>query len=405
MTSLTARQARRFLLLHHGLLGPHRFTGKDGALAFVRQAGCIQFDPVNVCGRNAELTLQSRVKGFTRDTLGALLYGDRALIDYPDKNLAILPVEDWPYMERYRARARRGGGEFPGVAALEAQALAYIGAHGPVASDELPNEGSIAWHSSIHWSGNWHGESNAARSVLEQLYSTGVLVIHHKRGTRKVYDLASRHIAPELLAAPDPLPEEPEHIAWRVKRRIGAVGLLWNRASDAWLGILGLRTPERTAAFETLLARGEILPVRVEGVRDALYLRACDEPALRLAMSGDCFSPRCEVIAPLDPLMWDRKLIRALFGFDYRWEIYTPAEKRRFGYYVLPLLYGEGFAGRVEAVAQNGTLCVRHVWLEDGVRQTKALYAALAGCMRRLARMNGCGEVAWAENQPQSNEP
>ena len=71
---LTARQARRFLLLHQGLLGPHRFTGKAGALAFVRQAGCIQFDPVNVCGRNAELTLQSRVKGFAKDTLDALLY-------------------------------------------------------------------------------------------------------------------------------------------------------------------------------------------------------------------------------------------------------------------------------------------------------------------------------------------
>ena len=394
---LTARQARRFLLLHHGLLGPHRFTGKDGALAFVRQAGCIQFDPVNVCGRNAELTLQSRVKGFAKDTLDALLYEDRALIDYPDKNLSILPVEDWPYMERYRARARRGGGEFPGLEALEAQALAYIGAHGPVASDELPIEGSVAWHSSIHWSGNWHGESNAARSVLEQLYSTGALVIHHKRGTRKVYDLASRHIAPELLAAPDPLPEELEHIARRVKRRIGAVGMLWNRASDAWLGILGLRAPERNAAFETLLARGEILTVRVEGVPDALYLRACDEPALRLAMSGDRFSPRCEVIAPLDPLMWDRKLIRALFGFDYTWEIYTPAEKRKFGYYVLPLLWGEGFAGRVEAVAdaQASVLRVRHIWLEDGVRRTRALDAALAGCMKRLARVNECGEVTY----------
>ena len=407
MTELTARQVRRFLLLHHGLLGPHRFTGKDGALAFVRQAGCIQFDPVNVCGRNAELTLQSRVKGFTRDTLGVLLYGDRTLIDYPDKNLAILPVEDWPYMERYRARARRGGGEFPGLSALEAQALAYIGTHGPVASDELPIEGSIAWHSSIHWSGNWHGESNAARSVLEQLYSTGALVIHHKRGTRKVYDLASRHIAPELLAAPDPLPQELEHLAWRVKRRIGAVGLLWNRASDAWLGILGMRTPERTAAFETLLARGEILPVRVDGVRYTLYLRACDEPTLRLAMSGERFSPRCEVIAPLDPLMWDRKLVRALFGFDYTWEIYTPAEKRKFGYYVLPLLWGEGFVGRVEAVAdaKAGVLRVCHIWLEDGVRRTKALDAALAGCMRRLAGLNGCGKVIWEENQPQSNEP
>lgn len=400
MIELTARQARRFLLLHHGLLGPHRFVGKDGALAFVRQAGCIQFDPVNVCGRNAELTLQSRVKGFMRETLDALLYEDRALIDYPDKNLAILPVEDWPYMERYRARARACGAQFEGLAALEAQTLDYIAAHGPVASDELPIEGSIVWHSAIHWSGNWHGQSNAARSVLEQLYSTGALVIHHKRGTRKVYDLASRHIAPDLLGAPDLLPEEAEHLAWRVKRRIGAVGLLWNRASDAWLGILGMRAPERTAAFETLLARGEILPVRVEGVRDALYIRAEDEPTLTLARSDARCTPRCEVIAPLDPLMWDRKLIRALFGFDYTWEIYTPAEKRKFGYYVLPLLWGEGFAGRVEAVAdaQASVLRVRHIWLEDGVRRTKALDAALAGCMKRLARVNECGEIVWAED-------
>ena len=400
MIELTARQARRFLLLHHGLLGPHRFAGKDGALAFVRQAGCIQFDPVNICGRNAELTLQSRVKGFMRETLDALLYEDRALIDYPDKNLAILPVEDWPYMERYRARARACGAQFEGLAALEAQTLDYIAAHGPVASDELPIEGSIVWHSAIHWSGNWHGQSNAARSVLEQLYSTGALVIHHKRGTRKVYDLASRHIAPELLAEPDPLPEEAEHFAWRVKRRIGAVGLLWNRASDAWLGILGMRAPERTAAFETLLARGEILPVRVEGVRDALYIRAEDEPTLTLARSDARCTPRCEVIAPLDPLMWDRKLIRALFGFDYTWEIDTPAEKRKFGDYVLPLLWGEGFAGRVEAVAdaQAGVLRVHRIWLEDGVRRTRALDTALAGCMKRLARMNGCGEIVWAED-------
>ena len=400
MIELTARQARRFLLLHHGLLGPHRFAGKDGALAFVRQAGCIQFDPENVCGRNAELTLQSRVKGFMRETLDALLYEDRALIDYPDKNLAILPVGDWPYMERYRARARACGAQFEGLAALEAQTLDYIAAHGPVASDELPIEGSIAWHSAIHWSGNWHGQSNAARSVLEQLYSTGALVIHHKRGTRKVYDLASRHIAPELLGAPDLLPEEAEHLAWRVKRRIGAVGMLWNRASDAWLGILGMRAPERTAAFETLLARGEILPIRVEGVRDALYIRAEDEPTLALAQSDAQCTPHCEVIAPLDPLMWDRKLIRALFGFDYTWEIYTPAEKRKYGYYVLPLLWGEGFAGRVEAVAdaQAGVLRVRRIWLEDGVRRTRALDAALAGCMKRLARMNGCGEIVWAED-------
>src|SRR5699024_7839896 len=162
VTHFTNRQARQFLLLWHGLLGPYRFVGKTGALEFVRQAGCIQFVPVDACGKNAELTLQSRVKGFTKAMLGELLYADRALVDYPDKNLAILPVEDWPYFARYRRAARENGAQFEGLGALEAQALDYIRANGPVSAEELPIAGKIHWHSSIHWSGNWSGESNAA---------------------------------------------------------------------------------------------------------------------------------------------------------------------------------------------------------------------------------------------------
>ena len=109
-----------------------------------------------------------------------LLYEDRLLVDFPDKNLSIIPVEDWPYFERYRKAAREGGYQFPELGGLEEQAKAYIAKNGPVNSDDLPIQGNIHWHSSIHWSGNWAGETNAARAVLEQLYSTGELVIHHK---------------------------------------------------------------------------------------------------------------------------------------------------------------------------------------------------------------------------------
>ena len=397
LPELTITQARRFLLLHHGLLGEHRFIGKDGALAFVRQAGCIQFDPVDACGKNAELTLQSRVKGMTRAMLHELLYEDRALIDYPDKQLAIFPVEDWSYFSRYRMAAYECGKQFAGLDALEERARAYIARHGPVDSDSLPIPGEIEWHSAIHWSGNWHGKSNAARSVLEQLYSVGELVIHHKKGTRKVYDLADRHIPAEILHAPDPIESEQEHITWRVLRRIGAVGLLWNRPSDAWLGIWNMSTQARNAAFEALIARGDIFPVQVEGIRAPLYCRERDRALLERAMSDEPLKSRCEAIAPLDPLMWDRKLIRAIFGYEYSWEIYTPASRRKYGYYVLPLVYGERFVGRVEAVRDEkaGVLRVKHVWYEDGVRRTKKLDAAVAGCMRRLAKFNGCREVVY----------
>lgn len=396
MIGLSKLQARRFLLLKHGLLGPYRFRGKSGALEYVRQAGCIQFDPVDVCGKNAELVLQARVQGFEKSMLHALLYEDRALVDYPDKQLSIWPVEDWPYFARYRAAARAEGAQFAALQQHLAWAKEYIAAHGPVSAEELPLSGRLTWHSAIHWSGNWHGESNAARSVLEQLYTTGELVIHHKLGARKVYDLAERHIPQALLAAEDPLPAVQDHIEWRVLRRIGAVGLLWNAASCAWLGIDGMKAAARNEAFAALLEKGEILPVAVEGLRAPLYCRAGDAPLLEQARSGERFTPRCALLAPLDCLLWDKKLIRTLFDFDYTWEIYTPQEKRKYGAYVLPMVCGERFIGRAEAVPdrKSGVLQVRNIWYEDGVRETKALRANVERCMRRFAAFNGCAQLA-----------
>lgn len=391
MIRLTPLQARRFLLLKHGLLGGHRFTGKQGALDFIRQAGCIQFDPVDACGKNAELVLQSRVKGFQKDDLYQLLYVDRRLVDYPDKNLSIFPVEDWPYFERYRAAARLHGESYPQMRALCGEVRAAIEERGPLCSDDLTLDGAFFWRSAIHWSGGTH----LARSVLEQMYSSGDLVIHHKRGTRKYYDLSERHLPSELLHAPDPLGDEAEHQKWRVLRRIGAVGLLWNRPSDAWLNIWGLKSAQRSAAFNQLLLEGSILDVSVDGLRDVLYCRAEDAALLDTVLADAPHKPRCELIAPLDCLLWDRRLIRALFGFDYTWEIYTPAEKRKYGFYVLPLLFGERFAGRVEAAVdrKSQTLTVKNIWYEDGVRQTKKLAAALEGCLKRFSRFNGCGRI------------
>ena len=361
----------------------------------MRQAGCIQFDPVDVCGKNAELTLQSRVQGFTKQTLWQLLYRDRLLVDYPDKNLSILPTEDWPYFERYRRSAREGGRQFEGLAELEERTRQYLRENGPVNSDTLPVEGQMYWHSMIHWSGQWHGQTGAARSVLEQMYSTGELVIHHKEGARKYYDLAEKYLPPALLSAPDPLPEENDHLAWRVERRIGAIGLLWNRPSDAWLNLWGLNAEKRAECFRRLLAEGRVQELSVEGVRCPLYCRAGEEALLERAMSAEALRPRCELLAPLDCLLWDRRLIRELFDFDYTWEIYTPKEKRKYGYYVLPLLYGENFVGRVEAVPdrETDTLQVRRIWYEDGKTPGRALSAAVEKRLLKFAAFNGCSRL------------
>lgn len=395
MIYLTNRQARQFMLLKQGLLGKYRFVGKQGAFEYVRQAGCIQFDPVDVCGKNAELTLQSRVKGFTKQTLYELLYEDRLLVDFPDKNLSIFPIEDWPYFERYRKAAREGGMRFQELPELEEAAKSYIAENGEVSSDGLPIEGDIHWHSAIHWSGQWGGKTNAARAVLEQLYSTGELVIHHKQGARKVYALARDYVPSRLLEMSDPLPDEFQHLKWRVLRRISAVGLLWNRPSDAWLNIWGLKSQERSRVFGELLGEGKILEIKVEGIRNVLYCNAGDLPFINKVLEGDIYQSRCEFLAPLDCFLWDRNLIKELFGFDYRWEIYTPAVKRKYGFYVLPVLYGEQFVGRIEAVVdkKTGVLTVKNIWFEDGVKQTKKLSGEIDRCVKRFAKFNECKEI------------
>ncbi|MBR0373200.1 MAG: YcaQ family DNA glycosylase [Mogibacterium sp.] len=399
MIELTKAQARMFILAKQGLLGSYRFSGKEGAYAYVRQAGCIQYDPVDVCGKNAELTLQSRVKGFKKTMLAELLYEDRLLVDYADKELSIWPAEDWPYFAPYRDRSRELGATFAGLAELEEEALAYIRANGPVSGDTLPIDGEIFWHSSMHWSGNWHKKSKAARSVLEQLYTDGTLVIHHKSGSRKFYDLAERHLEKTLLTAPFPCEDDRELQCWRVLRRIGAVGLLWDKSSPALLGI-GINAEERKVVLSALESRGAIRSARVEEIRPQFYYHAEDEPLMQAVLAGTLDAKaRMEFLAPLDPLMWDKALVAALWDFRYSWEIYTPADKRNYGYYTLPVLWGCDFIGRIEAVAdrKSATLRVKNIWLEPDVRQTKRLQLSLDRALRRFAGVNDCTTVELCE--------
>jgi uncharacterized protein YcaQ len=395
MLTITRDQARQFILSKQGLIGPYRFIGKEGAYEYVCKAGCIQFDPVDVCGKNAELTLQSRVKGFRKSMLYDLLYKDRRLVDYADKELSIWPVKDWPYFKGYRERSKDLGATFEGLKKLKKQAIEYIKENGPVCSDTLPIKGEIYWHSSMHWSGNWDKKSQAARSVLEQLYTDGELIIHHKNGSRKYYDLADRYIDALILNADNPCKDEEEFIRWRVLRRIGAVGLLWDKNSTAFLGI-DINASKRKEVLSDLTQTGSICPVTVEGIKQTFFYRAEDEKQMKQIISGEAnLKPRMSFIAPLDPLLWDKALIYSLWDFKYAWEIYTPATKRKYGYYTLPIIYGERFVGRIEAVPDRklGILKLKGLWWEEGVRQSKKLDEALKHTLKNFAAFNDCSFV------------
>lgn len=353
---ISQQQARRFLFSLHGLDGQRRFKGEAGILEWIRQAGCIQYDPIDICGKNHELVLQSRVEGFRRGQVETLLYGKRVLLDGWDKNMAIYPVEDHPYFARKRAQARESRYSTEAIARVRGEILDRIRTEGPLSSKELAYAEKIEWH----WA-----PTNLARAALERLYHEGVLLVHHKAGTRKYYDLAARHLPAGLLDREDPNPEDPDVDDWFLRRRIGSVGLLWNRGSDAWLGWDGVTVSRRKAAFERLLDRGELLELDVADLRWPLYILT--EHRGHLDHDGD--GERLAFLAPLDNMMWDRNLIEALFGFKYRWEIYTPAAKRQYGYYVLPMVRHHQFVGRVELVRDSETRKTRmeQIWWEPGM--------------------------------------
>ena len=378
--SLTNQQARRLLLAYQGLWPPHAVRGKAGALDYIRRVGCIQFDPLNIVGRNPELVLQARVADFRPEMLDELLYQDRALLDGWDKNMSIYPVEDWPCFGRRREGARRTYGD-PSRPATEIlpQVRQEIERRGPLSSIDLDFDETVRW--------SW-APTRIARAALESMYWWGELVVHHKVNTRKVYDFARRHIPQELLSAPDPNEREEQYHDWYVQRRIGGIGLLWNRSGDAWLGMRSIKSADRKAALARLLEQDEVLEVSVEGIRWALDRSLNVDTPLRAS-----------IIAPLDNLMWDRRYLRELFGFEYLWEVYKPVAERRWGYYVLPILYGDHFIARFEPGRdkQSDALTIQNWWWEPGITPSDEMQSALRDCFVRLLGFLGRERLQIAE--------
>jgi hypothetical protein len=292
---LNKRQARRFLLKHQGLWPPYQLSDKTEIVNFIQRVGCIQFDPLNIVGNNPELVLQARVNDFKQNLLQELLYQDRLLVDGWDKMMSIYPVEDWPYFNRYReaARQRLGDGSTP-VAAVLPQIRKAIEQQGPLSSIDLDFDQVVDWF----WA-----PTRLARAALESMHAWGELIIHHRIHTRKVYDFASRHIPEALLSAPDPNEIEQQYHDWYVLRRIGSLGLVWNKAGDAWLGMRGIKSKQRNEALARLLERGKVIPVDIESMNESFYIRSEDRHTLEQVITYHLTDPRAVILAPLDNLL------------------------------------------------------------------------------------------------------
>ena len=375
---LTQQQARRFMLAHQGLWPPYRWAGKQGILSYIRRVGCIQFDPLSIVGYNQELVLQARVAEFRPALLQELLYQDRSLIDGWDKNMSIYCTEDWPYFARNREHACHSPRTSSELELFLPQVLNEIENRGPLSSADLSYDQIIDW--------SW-APTRIARAALETLYFRGELIIHHKARTRKIYDLASRQLPRVLLQSPDPNKTEQQYHDWYIARRIGSIGLLWNKSGDAWLGIAGIKSSERSEALQRLLVQGRIIEIAVAGIKPALYMRSEDSHCLDSVLHQSEQEYQASILAPLDNLLWERQLVKALFNFDYRWEVYKPADKRLYGYYVLPVLYGDQFVARFEPAIdkQRRTLVIKNWWWEPEVQRSEQMRTEIGRCLLRFA--------------------
>lgn len=405
--SITKEQARRFLLSYHGLSGPGFSKGKDGILKYLSRVGCIQFDPLNIVGHNQELVLQSRIDGFKPCMLEELLYKDRKLVDGWDKVMSIYNTSDWPYFSRYRAsNLERLGSEDRPIVPYLPLIRDEIDRRGPLSSIDLQYDESVNWP--------W-GPARVSRAALESMWFWGEVIIHHKVNTRKYYDFAVRNLPHELLNMPDPNETFEQYREWRICRRIGGVGLLWARPGDAWLELPGTKTPERLESIQRLLSAGTLTEIAVDGINVPFYMRSIDRGIMESVLSdanGSACSPsgttiparsgksEARILAPLDNMLWDRRMISELFDFDYRWEVYKPQSERKYGYYVLPVLYADRFIARFEPSYDKKakTLTVKNWWWENGVSQTKALQQALMKCFRRFAGYLGAKKIEPGED-------
>lgn len=401
--TITQDQARHFLLAYQGLLTDQRLEGKPGVLDYIARVGCIQFDPLNVVGFNQHLVLQSRIEGYECSMLEELLYAERKLLDGWDKNMSIYSIDDWPCFVRHREAARRKMNSMNAVARIVPEVLNQFMQNGPLSSADLKYDQKVDWP----WA-----PTRLGRAVLESLYFAGELVVHHKERTRKVYDLSCRHIPYKLRNAADPNPTDDMYWEWVVSRRIGAIGLLQNRSGGAWLGIAGFKSQQRNDAFLRLLDKGLITEVEICGIEKyPFYIRSSEEVLLNEVISGGCSSaPRAWILAPLDNLIWDRRLIKELFDFDYRWEVYKPAAERQYGYYVLPVMYEKQFVGRFEPAfdKKKKSLMIKNWWWEDGTVPTKGMQNSLRQAFEQFMKYAGAlsiqleasvlqqlGDLAW----------
>ena len=335
--TISISAARHVLARVHGLVEPTHGPGLEGVMSVFGRHQCVQSDPIEVAGRNADLTLFSRVFNYRAEHLPTLLYKERKLFEYLCKMHSIMPIELYPIfkhkMNTYSKHKRVLS--FFKKYRKETRSVLNALEKGPVNSRDLVGMGRMKT--------GWGHNANLSNIILSRLWRSGRVAISHRQGATKYYALTETVIPRKILQTkpPDKKDEllEIAEVIVRASRLVMSKG-----GAEQWYQVGGTR--QVSDVLERLERRGSLSSLRLEGTDEKFYIPTED------VEEWDKFdAPRDDYVrfmAPLDPMIWSRRVFKTIYGADYSWEVYKKEQDRRYGYYSLPILYDGNYVGLMD---------------------------------------------------------
>ncbi|MEO0391329.1 MAG: crosslink repair DNA glycosylase YcaQ family protein [Pseudomonadota bacterium] len=399
--TLSNTAARRLFLDRHALseapTGPAK--GPD-LLDVITRLGFVQLDSINTVARAHDLILFARRQRFRSVDLKRLYERDGALFEHWTHDAAMIPRAFYPYWHVRRQRdaallrerwKKWRNHEFTH---LMDGVLTHIRDNGPCCSADL---GGDEPRSSGGW-WDWH----PSKTALEYLWRSGALAVVGRNGFQKQYDLTERVIDESTLTQ---APDVEATIDWCCRSALQRLGFATHGELAAfWAHI----TPAEAKTWcDGALARGELMPIHVTGADGSAKAAFASPDVAGDPALADAPTSRLRVLSPFDPALRDRKRAARLFGFDYRIEIFVPEAKRRYGYYVFPILEGDQIVGRVDMKAHRDqdVLRIRALWPERGVRWGKGRHAAFEAELERIKRLAGVSRIEFSDDWLELHAP
>ncbi len=398
--AISKQTARKLMIEKQGFGPPLKTIKKNDIFETVDRLGCVQIDTINVVERAHNLTLWSRLGGYDKEMLHDLLYCDRLLFEHWAHANSIIPLKNYRYFihpmqirkENLVERFKRWGKGDPKI--LD-QVLERIRVEGPLAAKDFeykkkkPSKGWWDW--------------KPAKIALEVLFGAGVVLVSSRKNFQRFYDLSEK-VLPDWVDMSEPSAEE--RARFFAVRTMGCLGLV--KPADPrsyyqnYLVKLGRNSRQLMVLLDQLVEEGEAERYELEGEKSPYYCSPEDARRIEELEAGDFNFEGVRFLTNFDNLLWLRKRVKTLFGFEAKLETYIPKEKRRYGYFNLPILYGDRLVGRIipKMDRKNRVLIIHSVWHEKWFKPDEDFDNFFSEAIDSFAKFNGADNVSMEEDEP-----